>query len=145
MHDSSQPSGPADLNQRLGEAASLWESAIVHVRGRSPNVIETWHFVSSEIGWSLRLVERKRILVYLTPGDGQFRVGLVLGKKAVLEAREAGLSKETVAILDAAPTYAEGHGVRFDVASALDLEMFRELFAIKVARAPKPKRSSKRA
>lgn len=43
----------------------------------------------------------------------------------------AGLSEAAARIIDAAPIYAEGIGVRFSVASAQDLAPFAELLAIK--------------
>jgi hypothetical protein len=118
----------------LGRAAPLWEAAIDLAREGSPRVVEAWHFAGPKTGWTLRLVDGARILVYLTPGEGDFRVGLVLGKKAVAAAREAGLSKAAAKTIDAAPAYAEGHGVRFQVASNADMRVFRELLAIKMPR-----------
>lgn len=145
MHDASHPPEPEALNADLGKAAPLWEAVIGLARERAPQLAEVWHFAGTKIGWSLRLVEKARILVYLTPGEGHFWIGLVLGKKAVTAAREAGLSKAATAILDAAPIYAEGHGVRFQVASRADMEGLQELLAIKVSAPPKPLPRSKNA
>lgn len=143
MFDPAAPPSPTALHERLGAAATLWDAIIAAAKQRAPKVTEAWHFAGKKIGWSLRLVDGDRILVYLTPDDGVFRVGLVLGGKAVAAARAAGLSVLAAQILDAAPKYAEGHGVRFPVAVREDMAAFDELLAIKLAvpfKAPRGRR-----
>jgi hypothetical protein len=140
MFDPTQPPTGAGLTARLGAAAGLWRSAVSQATERAPGLAEAWHFAGAKIGWSLRLVDGDRIIVYLTPDAGAFRVGLVLGAKAVAAAREAGLSTTAAAILDKAPRHAEGYGVRFQVAASADLEPFDELLAIKLAGSQKPQR-----
>lgn len=129
----------ADLDARLGAAAPLWHKAIAKTARHLPQVTEAWHFAGAKIGWSLRLMDGARIVVYLTPEEGAFRVGFVLGGKAVAAARAAGISTEAAALLDLAPKHAEGYGVRFHVAAKQDLEPFGELLAIKLATAPAPR------
>lgn len=145
MFDPSQQPPRATLDAYLGSAAALWWSAISQAMRRAPQLAEAWHFAGPKVGWSLRLTDGDRIVAYLTPEEGAFRVGLVLGGKAVAAARDAGLSAPAAAILDAAPKYAEGHGVRFHVASGEDLAPFDELLAIKLAVPPKPQPRSRRA
>lgn len=137
MFDVSRPPEREELTACLGAAAPLWDSAIHAVREACPLVQELWNFAGPKIGWSLRLVDRTRVLVYMTPGARQFRVGLVLGSNGVDAARKSGLSDSATAVLDAAPRQTEGYGVRFQVASRQDMEPFRELLAMKLAVLPK--------
>ena len=120
------------LRACLGKASPLWAAAVDLTRKRSPRLTEAWHFAGPRAGWTLRLVDGSRILVYLTPGEGRFRVGMVLGKKAAAAARMSGLSEAAAGIIDSAPAYAEGLGIRFEVAVPADIEHFEELLAIKV-------------
>ena len=61
--------------------------------------------------------------------------GVVLGDKAIATATAAGgVSERTLAIVSAAPKYAEGRGVRFLIESPEDLEVARQLVRIKLAR-----------
>jgi hypothetical protein len=136
LFDPARQPARADLDARLGAAAPLWHKAIAESARQLPQVAEAWHFAGAKIGWSLRLMDGARIVVYLTPEDGAFRVGFVLGGKAVAAAREAGLSAEAAAVLDLAPKHAEGYGVQFHVAAKHELEPFGELLAIKLATAP---------
>lgn len=131
MFDPAVPPEPAALSAQLGSAASQWEYAIAATRRRAPQLSQTWHFAGPKIGWSLRLLQGARILVYLTPEPDQFRVGLVLGGKAVVAARAAGMSATAAAIIDRSPKYAEGYGVRFQVATAEDLLPLEELLGMK--------------
>lgn len=145
MFDASQPPSRGPVDACLGTAAALWYALIGQAIRRAPQLAEAWHFAGPRIGWSLRLVDGDRIVVYLTPGKGAFRVGLVLGRKAVAAAREAGLSVAAAAVLEAAPQHAEGYGVRLPVASVQDAAPFEELLSIKLAVPNKPQRRNRRA
>ncbi len=144
MFDPSKQPPRATLDAYLGTAAPLWSSAIGKALERVPQLAEVWHFAGPKVGWSLRLVDGDRIVAYLTPGKGAFRVGLVLGGKAVTAAREAGLTAAATAILDAAPKHAEGHGVRFSVAAYEDIAPFEELLSIKLTVPAKPQSRGRR-
>jgi hypothetical protein len=145
MFSPSRPPGRHELSAYLGAAATLWDTAIQTVREACPLLEEVWNFAGPKIGWSLRLVEKARVLVYLTPGVGQFRVGLVLGSNGVVAARKAGLSDSATAILDSAPKQVEGYGVRFQIASHRDMEPLAELIAIKLSVSPKRRQSRRGA
>ena len=89
--DPAHPPGPADLSRSLGASASLWKAVVTHVGRTCAPVTEAWNFSGAKFGWSLRLKRAERVLVYLTPQEGRFLVGIVLGEKAVASAREKGL------------------------------------------------------
>jgi len=129
--DKSRCPSPQELSACLGTAQPVWAGLVRHALEISPLVKEVWNFGGPKIGWSLRLVQKDRILLYLTPGEHRFRAGIVLGKKAVASARET-LSTKALSVIAAAPTYAEGHGVRVEVASSADGGVVRELLAVKV-------------
>ena len=141
--DPARPPTPAAVRRCLGEAAPLWAELVAHVAGTCPPVEEVWNFAGAKFGWSLRLKRAERILVYLTPQDGRFLVGLVLGEKAVAEAAKRGLPPAVLALLDAAPRYAEGRGIRLTIAPGDDLETVRHLVALKAEVAPKGRENAK--
>ena len=70
----------------------------------------------------------------MTPQLGHFMVGVVLGERAAKAAHEAGLPDGVLALIDNAPAYAEGRGIRVPVTSEDDLAPVRQLVAIKLAR-----------
>jgi hypothetical protein len=70
---------------------------------------------SKKIGWSARINHGKRTIVYLLPGDGWFQVSLALGEKAAAAARNSELRDAILPLIEAAPKYAEGRGISFEI------------------------------
>lgn len=135
--------GPAGVRRCLGGAAPLWADLVAHVAGTCPPLEEVWSFAGAKFGWSLRLKRAERVLVYLTPQDGRFLVGLVLGENAVAAASEKGLPPAVLALLDAAPRYAEGRGIRLTIEPGDDLDAVRHLVALKAEVVPKGRGNAK--
>ncbi|MBI5836139.1 MAG: DUF3788 family protein [Candidatus Eisenbacteria bacterium] len=131
--DKSRQPGPADLDRALGRSAPLWHGLVAHTRGAYEPVLEVWNLASPKFGWSLRLKRKDRVILYLTPQEGRFLVGLVLGEKAAKAAKDAGLPAAVLALLDAAPRYAEGRGIRIQVGTRKDVLAVQQLAAMKMA------------
>jgi hypothetical protein len=124
-----------DLDKMLGRSHALWKGLIAHVAAEYAPLEETWNFAGANWGWSLRLKQKKRTVLYMTPCKKHFLVGLVLGEKAVKAAhsRGAGISAPVLETIDAARKYAEGRGVRLEIRKKLDLEAVKKLAAVKMA------------
>jgi hypothetical protein len=60
-------------------------------------------------------------------------VALILGDKAVAAARQSNLAKSTLKLLDEAPRYPEGTGLRLMVKAQKDLAAIKKLALIKMA------------
>jgi hypothetical protein len=126
------PATPA-LEAVLGAAAPHWAALIAEVSERSGGSTQLWRHGGTRNGWTLRLLRGDRVLAYLTPQAGRMLVGVVLGEKAIDRAQAAGFaSRATMAVVDAAPRYAEGRGVRLEVRTDADLAIARELVRIKL-------------
>ena len=133
--DPTGPPTPEALAATLGAAAGLWAELIAAVRHHAGDLTETWVFGGPKHCWSLRLVQKERNLVHLTPLPGRMLVSVALGEKAIARAEAAGLaSGRALGIVAAAPRYAEGRGVRFEVATEDDLVVAIELARIKLGR-----------
>ena len=116
----------------LGTTAAIWNQLVDWLAEQDVANPE-WNSYSPKAGWSVRLKFKKRNIVYLAPCNGCFRVAFVLGDKAVAAARQAGLSKSTLKLLDEAPRYPEGTGLRLIVKAEKDLATIRKLALIKLA------------
>jgi hypothetical protein len=127
LDKSSEPKD-ADVAEVLGPARELWDELKRHIAEQHPPIDEAWTFGGKKYGWSLRLKQKKRAVLYMTPLEGCFRVNFALGEKAVVAAHEIDLPDDILRIIDDAPRYAEGRGVRFEVSSAEDVRN-----AVKVA------------
>jgi hypothetical protein len=128
--DKSQVPDDKALAVGLGPAKALWDGLARHIRETYPPVTEAWGFYKA---WSLRLVHKKRTIVYLLPGDGSFRCAFVYGGKATDAARRTRLPKAVKTAIEEAPVYAEGRGFRLEVRTARDVETMKTLAAIKMA------------
>ena len=127
-----QPSA-ADLERALGRAHGAWRE-LRNVLGRElPGLEEEWAFAGKAFGWSLRLKLKKRVIVYLTPREKHFLAGFALGERAVAAAHEAGLDPALLALIDRAPRYAEGRGLRVEVRTQRAAADLARLAAIKAA------------
>ena len=92
-----------------------------------------WGFAGAAWGWSLRLKQKKRTILYMTPGRGFFFVGFALGERAVKAAHESALPETVLAVIDGAKKYAEGRAVRLEIKNKKDLEAAKKIAAIKMA------------
>jgi hypothetical protein len=116
----------------LGSTAALWKHLVSWMGEQGAGESE-WNSSGVKYGWALRLKVKKRNIVYLGPCAGCFRVAFVLGDKAVATARKSDLPKSTLKIIDEAPRYAEGTGVRLMVKAEKDLGAIKKLALIKMA------------
>ena len=113
--DKSTPPSDDTLRTALAETAGLWEELIARLAKHFPPVAVVWAFASKKIGWSARINHGKRTIVYLLPCNGFFQVSLALGEKAASAARDSDLRDALLPLIDAAPKYAEGRGIRFEI------------------------------
>ena len=110
--DKSNKPGAGDLERMLGRTSAHWDDLKAHIAAEYAPLDETWKFAGANWGWSLRLKRKKRTVLYMTPRKGHFRVGFVLGEKAVRAARDSDLPDSILTTIDEARKYAEGRGVR---------------------------------
>lgn len=122
-----------EVSHALGASHAAWIEFVDWLAVEQGVVDKEWKSSSSKYGWSLRLKLKKRTIVYLAPCAGCFRVAFVLGDRAVAAARQSDLSKSTLKLLEEAPHYAEGTGVRLMVRGLKDLASIRKLALIKLA------------
>lgn len=128
----------ARLRQALGPAHALWSDLVAKATTQCPELSPEWHFAGPKYGWALRLKRQDRTAVHLIPGAGCFLVGVVLGARVVAGAEAGRLSKKARAVLETAPRYAEGIGVRMPVGSAGDLRVAMQFVRLKVGGGKRP-------
>jgi len=133
LDDKARKPRPADLAETLGRSHIHWKSLTAHLAREFPPLTQEWNFAGAKWGWSLRLKQKKRTVLYMTPCSKHFLAGVVLGEKAVKAAHEARLAAPVLALIDAATKYAEGRGVRIEVRTKKDLAGVEKLAAVKMA------------
>jgi hypothetical protein len=131
--DKTHPPAPDELTATLGKAHAAWAALIDRVGARFGPLSPEWGYTSKSTGWGLRLKHKDRVILYLTPGRGQFLASFVLGEKAVAAAHAAGLPAPILAAIDGARKYAEGRGVRLAVRSVAEVRNLEKLAIVKMS------------
>ena len=122
----------ADVSTALGPSSPLWDNLVESVKKECRIDGQEWKTYSPKVGWSLRLMRKKRNILYLAPSHGCFRVSLILGDKAIKVARSSDLPARAIKIIDKAKRYPEGTAIRIDVKSLKDVDLIKQLAVIKV-------------
>jgi hypothetical protein len=131
--DKPKPPTAAELTTALGPAKALWDQLLAGLADEHNLTVQEWNSYSRKAGWSLRLKLKDRNILYLTPCRGCFFVSFVLGDKAVEAARQSRLPQSVIKIINEAKRYAEGTGVRMEMKKPKDIEIAKQLAAIKLA------------
>ena len=122
----------ADVAAALGAAKPLWDALVVDMAGELALTGSEWKSYSVKHGWALQLRRGKRNIVHLAPCQGSFHVLFILGDRAVVAARAAKLGATATKLLDEAPRYPEGTGIRIEVARPRQIPLVRKLARIKL-------------
>ena len=131
--DKSQIPTDDDLRRALGDKYSLWMEIRDRVIHLYPDRAEEWNFPGKNYGWSFRIKDKKRAIIYLLPREGAFLAAFVFGGKAMEAILESDVSELIKSDLKAAKVYAEGRGIRIPVPDSAALEDIFRLTDIKLA------------
>jgi hypothetical protein len=123
----------AMLRVALGEMFDLWMETRNYVFEVYPQATEEWNSPGAKYGWSFRIKDKKRAIIYLLPREGYFLVALVYSEKATKAALESDVSDEIKATIQSARVYAEGRGFRVEVKEQSMIKDIRTLIKIKIA------------
>lgn len=131
--DKSKTPKDKELTEALRRTSTHWEKLKALLRSQYEPLTEEWKFYSKKWGWTLQLKRKSRAILYLTPHQGYFAAGLVLGEKAVKAARDSNLPDSVLKAIDSATKYAEGRGIRIEVKTKKDINVVEKLAAVKMA------------
>jgi len=131
--DKSQVPSDAELRGVLGDKYKLWMEIRDRVYEKYPEGIEEWNFPGKKYGWSFRIKDKRRAIVYLLPRDGEFLAAFVFGGKAFEVIKKSDVSAQIISDLGTAKVYAEGRGVRIPVPDSSAKEDIFRLIDIKLA------------
>jgi len=123
---------PKELAGKLGSAKDLWNHVVRDVTSECGITDKEWTCYSPKAGWSLRLKQKKRNIVYLSPCDKSFRVAFILGEKAMKLAKNTEFSAKYIKLITEAVRYPEGSAIRLEVTNSDDVAFVKQLAKIKV-------------
>lgn len=123
---------PKELAAKLGNSNELWTQLVSGISEECGITDKEWNCYSPKAGWSLRLKQKRRNIVYLSPCNGCFRVAFILGDKAMKMAKRAQFPSKFAELIVEAVRYPEGSAIRLEVTSGDDVEFVKQLAKIKV-------------
>ena len=121
-----------DLASVLGRSKMHWDRVKECLADQYAPLTGNWNFPGAKYGWSHRLIQKKRTILYMVPNRRHFLVAFVLGEKAVQKALASDLPDLIKKLIRTAQKYVEGRGVRFEVRTKKDVEIVRKLAEIKM-------------
>jgi hypothetical protein len=120
------------LAEVLGTSYKLWEkikSSLIKDYGKQD---EEWKYYGQKIGWTLKLLHKKRNLFFLTPYKNYFQIAFVFGDKAVAVIEQSDLPRTIIDEIKNARKYVEGRGLRIIVKKQGDVKIVLKLTEIKI-------------
>jgi len=124
--------GTNDLNKVLGISSEYWNDFRRHIEEKFGPLTEDWKFYNQKSGWILKVLKKKRNLIFMIPVEDYFKITFVFGDKAVLVAEKSDLPREIINTLKDARKYMEGRGIQIEVKDLEDVKNIKKLVEIKV-------------
>jgi len=121
-----------DLVEKLESKYELWQQIHDMILSKYPNGLAEWNYPGKKYGWSFRIKDKKRAIIYLLPRYQYFKVAFVFGDKAVNEILESKISNDIKTAIGQATKYAEGRGIRIDVIDDSIIVDIEQLIDIKL-------------
>jgi hypothetical protein len=120
------------LSQALGTSLKLWEKIKSSLITDFGKMDEEWKYYGQKIGWTLKLLYKKRNLFFFTPYQNYFQIAFVFGNKAVAVVEQSDLPLNIIDQIKNARKYAEGRGLRIVVKKQKDVNAVLKLTKIKM-------------
>jgi hypothetical protein len=121
-----------DLDNALGKVYVLWNEIIEYVHSVYNTAKEEWSYPGEKYGWSFRIKDNKRVIIYLLPRNNFFKAAFVFGEKAYQQVMKSGISLNIKDELSSARVYGEGRGIRIDVRNKTIIKDIKTLIDIKL-------------
>jgi hypothetical protein len=121
----------AALKAALGASFAALEPVLAAAAQTCPEAVTLWQF-SKQSGWYRVAMRKKRRLFYLVPKQGDFRLSLILGGKALASLAEGPQARAVDRLLKTAKRYPEGTAFEFDARSS-NPTLFAALLTAKLA------------
>ena len=121
-----------ELKAALADKFELWKETETYVHKIYPAANGEWNYPGPKYGWSYRIKDKKRAIIYLLPHDKYFMAAFVFGQKAYDEIIKSDIADFIKTELSCAKVYAEGRGVRIEVKDNSIIEDIKKLVEIKL-------------
>ena len=120
----------AALSATLGRTRVHWDAVVAHATAEG-DVEPVWKHYGKKHGWQLKLMRKRRALLFLVPHERSFLAGLALPADDLDAVRAAGLPADLIEAIQAGPVYREGRPARVEVTSQKDVKTVKKLIRLK--------------
>lgn len=121
-----------DLKKALAKTFLLWKEFEDFIVNDKIKITGDWHYSGDKFGWSYRIKDKKRVILYLLPRDKFFKVAFVFGQKATDKVLASDISEDIKTELRNAKVYAEGRGIRIEIKDTSKSRDIKELIKMKL-------------
>lgn len=121
-----------ELENALGSTFHYWQNLADFTLNLYPKAVMEWNYPGAKYGWSFRIKDKKRAILYLLPRERYFEVAFVFGGKACAQIGQTAISEKIKTDLASARVYAEGRGIRIEVKNEDQIADIQKLIAIKL-------------
>lgn len=122
-----------ELREVMKNHYDWWNQIKKYALSKYPKALMEWNFPGKKYGWSFRIKDKKRAIVYLLPRDGYFMVAFVFGQKATDVILNSVVNEKIKEELRNARKYAEGRGIRIPVNDIGVIKDVKTLIDIKLS------------
>ena len=122
-----------DLIENLGTTYALWHQIQEFILDQYPKGLKEWNYPGKKYGYSYRIKDKKRVILYFLQRKNYFELSFVFGQKSTDLIMESDISIEIKNELIKARKYAEGRGIRIEVKNDLNITDIKKLVEIKLA------------
>jgi len=102
----------------------------VALREATAGLIHEWKYYNRKSGWIFKIREKKKAVLYLTPLENAFNIGMALRESERDTLIDSPVGGELDVDLASLPKYPEGYGLRFTVRNENDLNMLLRILKI---------------
>jgi hypothetical protein len=120
------------FSDTLGRSYKYWEEIRKALEDQYGNLTEEWKYYGANLGWTLKLLKKKRNLFFLAPCKKYFRIAFIFGDKAVTEVEKSDLPTAMIEELVKSKRFVEGRVLPIDVKKRATIKHIIKLVAIKV-------------
>lgn len=120
------------LSYDLGETKAYLDTIAGFIASEYGNFKPEWKFYNQNTGWILKMLTKKRNVLFVVPCEGFFRIAFTFGDKAANLILSSELPDTIKQLLLDARKYAEGRTIVIDVKSESDMENILKMIRIKL-------------
>lgn len=120
------------LAAELGPTYNFLEAIRLYITQNYGDVTPEWKFYGQKSGWILKLLSKKRNVLFLIPFRGYFRVAFTFGDKATDKVLDSSVPDFIKHELFVAKKYAEGRTIHLEVNNEEQCSYVLELISIKM-------------